>query len=86
MHQHSRQILPPCFSTLFNPVSAIHSRFTRSIAKNKLYVPKNSTSCCQKSIKYQEPTLSSALPIEVRNLPFDKFKSNYEKKLLENYS
>ena len=36
MHQHSRQILSPCFNTLFNPVSAIHYRFTRSIAKNNL--------------------------------------------------
>ena len=86
MHQHSGLILTPCFNTLFNTVSAIHNRFTRSIAKNNLYVPKYSTSRCQKSIKYQGPTLWNSLLIKLKNLPFNKFKSNYKKKLLENYS
>ena len=86
MHQHSTQILPSCFNTLFHSISAIHNRFTRSIAKNNLYVPKYSISCCQKSIKYQGPTVWNSFPIELRYLPFNKFKSNYTKELLKNYS
>ena len=48
MLQNSRQILPACFNTIFNPVSAIHDQCTRSIAKSNLYIPKYSTSRCQK--------------------------------------
>ena len=85
MHERSRQLLPLCFNTLFNPISAIQNRFTQSIAKNNLYVPKYST-FYQKSIKYQGPTFWNSLSIELRNLPFNKFKSNYKKKLAENYT
>ena len=79
MH-NTKQILPPSFNTLFNPVSAIHNRCIQSIGENNLYVPNYLTSRCKKSVKYQEPTIQNSVPIELRNLPFNKFNSNYKKR------
>ena len=52
MHQHSNQTIPACFSTLFTNLSTIHARQTRSITNKNLYLPKYSTSRCQKPIKF----------------------------------
>ena len=52
MHQFSTQSLPSCFADLFDRISNIHDRRTRSTVKNNLYLPKFSTNHCQKSIQY----------------------------------
>ena len=53
VHQHSNQITPACFSTLFSNLSSINARQTRSSTNKNLYFPKCSMSCCRKSIKFQ---------------------------------
>ena len=39
MYQFSKQTLPSHFNSLFNPLSIIHQRSTRSITKQNLYIP-----------------------------------------------
>ena len=57
MYQHSKNILPSGFSSIFTYVSKVHDRPTRSNFQNNLYIPKFSTSRCQRSINYQGPKI-----------------------------
>ena len=72
MHQYYRYSLP---STFFQKVSSIHNRNTRMHSQNMLYLPKFSTLRTQKSIKYQGTKIWNSISIDLRNLPFNKFKT-----------
>jgi len=48
-----------------------------------LYLPKLSTFCCQKSIRFQEVKIWNSLRIEMRKQSFKNFEDNIKNKLLE---
>ena len=83
MHQPTSLKLPPCFTSIFTNISDIHARNTRSKSKINFFLPKYSTTRCQKSIRFQGPKIWNSLSIELRNQPFSKFKSNLRKLLVE---
>ena len=85
MHQYSHHTLPQPFSTFFTPISSVHERFTRAKTENKLYIPKFSTARSQKFFKYQGTKICNLIPIEIKQLTFQKFKIEYKKKLFESY-
>ena len=85
MYQHSKQSLPSCFSAFFDNLNDIHNQRTRATEKKNLYLPKFSTICCQKSIRYQGVKIWNTLPVELRNLTFKQFKSQYKSMILESY-
>ena len=49
MYQFSKQTLPSHFNCLFDPLSTVHERCSRSKTEQNLYIPKFSTSRCQNS-------------------------------------
>lgn len=85
MFQHSKNMLPPCFSSMFTYLSSIHSLSTRSKLRKDLYLPKFSTSRCQRSIKYNGVKIWNGISPSLRNQSFNRFKSNYKKHLLSSY-
>ena len=85
IHQHTMQKLPYCFTSFFTNISDIHAKNTRSNSKNNFYLPKYSTTRCQKSIRFQGPEIWNSLSPEIRNQPYSKFKNNLKKHLLEKY-
>ena len=85
MHQNTLQKLPHCFTCFFTNISDIHAKNTRSNSKINFYLPKYSTTRCQKSIRFQGPKIWNSLSPEIRNQPYSKFKNNLEKQLLEKY-
>ena len=54
MHQYSKNMLQPCFSTFFSSLSKILDRQYRAKSKNNLYLPKFSTCLYQRSLRFQE--------------------------------
>ena len=86
MHQHSRNSLPSYFSTFFPKVSSIHNHSTRTHSQNTLYLPKFSTLRPQKLTKYQGTKIWNSIPINLRNQPFNKFKTIFKNQLLEDYN
>ena len=86
MHQHSNKITSACFSTLFTNLTSIYARQTRSITDKNLYLPKYSTSRCQKSVKFQGPKIWNSIPVNLRKNDLPNFKKKkYKQKLLESY-
>jgi len=85
MHQHSCNALPNHLSSFFTSTRQIHNRFTRSSSNNLLYLPKFSTSRCQKSIKFQGTKIWNSIPANLQNLPFYKFKNSFKWYLLDTY-
>ena len=85
MHQHSRKELPPELSSFFITTRQIHNRATRSHSKNTFYLPKFSSSRCQKSIKFQGTKIWNSIPTELQNQSFHKFKYNLKLYLLQSY-
>ena len=73
MHQHFNKALPLSLSSLFNKISAIHSRQTRSNVKDNLYIPKFSTNRCQKSFRYQGTKIWNSIPADIKKQSFAKF-------------
>ena len=63
------------YFNILQTLSEIHNRNTRSQSKNNLYIPKYSTSRCQKSIKFQEAIWIS-LPTEPRKQNMYQFKKD----------
>ena len=80
MQQYSHHTLPQPFSTFFTPFSPVHERFTRAKTENKVYFPKFSTACFQKSFKYEGAKIWNSILTEIRQLTFHKFKIEYKKK------
>ena len=85
MHQHSKNMLPTCFSNFFCPLSEVHERQTRSTSKNNLCLPKFSTSRCQRSLRYQGVKIWNSLKPNLRNQSVKRFKVSMKNLLLENY-
>ena len=85
MHQHTMQKLPHCFTSFFTKISDIHTKNTKSNSKTNFYLPKYSTTRCQKSIRFQGPKIWNSLSPEIRNQLYFKFKNNLKKHLLEKY-
>ena len=65
VHQHSRKALPDYLSSFFTTNRQIHNRPTRSHSNNTLYLPKFSSSRCQRSIKFQGTKIWNSIPIEL---------------------
>ena len=73
MHQHLNNALPLSLSSLFNKISTIHSRQTRSNVKNNLYIPKFSTNRCPKLFRYQGTKIWNCIPADIKKQSFAKF-------------
>ena len=84
-HQHFNNALPLSLSSLFNKISIIHSRQTRSNVKDNLYLPKSSTNRCQKSFRYQGTKIWNSIPAAIKKQSFAKFIKNYKNLLLKSY-
>ena len=54
MNQHSNQITPACFSTLFTNLSSIHARQTRSITNKNLYLPNTPHSVVKNLLNFKD--------------------------------
>ena len=85
MYLHSKKSLSYFFLDLFIPTSIIHSRATRFQSQNNLFFPKYSTSRCQRSIMFQGVKIWNAIPSDVKNLSFNKFKTSIKKQVLDTY-
>ena len=85
MHQHSKNSLSSCFSTVFTPLFDIHEKQTKSKTKSNFYLPKLSTGRCQRSLKYHGVKIWNSLFPELRNQSFKSFKINMKNDLLDNY-
>ena len=66
MHQHSRNMLPSIFNSLFQKLSNKHTRQTKTTTNHNIRIPRYSTKRSQKSIKYQEAKLWNSLPVKLR--------------------
>ena len=85
MHQHSKNSLSSCFSTVFTPLSYIHEKQTKSKTKSNFYLPKFFTRRCQRSLKYHGVKIWNLLFPDLRNQSFKSFKINKKNDLLDNY-
>ena len=85
MYQFSKQTLPSHLNCLFDPLSTVHERCTRSKSKQNLDIPKLSTSRCQNSFKYQGSKICNSVTTDLKQQTFRKFKINYKNLLLESY-
>ena len=86
MHQYSRNMLPPCFSTFFTSLSEIHDRQSRSKSQNNLYLPKFSTCRCQRSLRFQGVKIWNSLSPDLKKQSHKKFKISLKNPLLESYA
>ena len=87
MHKHTRKKLPTSFSTFFAPVKAIHTRSTRLASSElNLYLPRYKSQKLQKSFKYQGVKIWNSIPQDLKQLPFNRFKTKYKKHLLSKYT
>ena len=86
MHNHSRKKLPTSLSTFFAPVKTIHTRSTRLASSElNLYLPRYKSQKLQKSFKYQGVKIWNSVPQDLKQLPFNRFKTKYKKHLLSKY-
>ena len=86
MHKHTRKKLPTSLSTFFVPVKAIHTRSTRLASSElNLYLPRYKSQKLQKSFKYQGVKIWNSVPQDLKQLPFNRFKTMYKKHLLSKY-
>ena len=81
-HMHTHKKLPTNLSTFFAPVKAIHTRSTRlASSKLNLYLPRYKSQKLQKSFKYQGVKIWNSVPQDLKQLPFNRFKTKYKKHL-----
>ena len=86
MHKNSRKKLPNRLNCHFTPVRAIHLQTTRlALSELNLYLPRYRTQKLQKSFKHQGAKIWNSASYELKNLPFDQFKSKYKQYLLLNH-
>ena len=86
MHKHTRKKLPTSLSTFFAPVKAIHTRSTRLASSElNLYLPRYKSQKLQKSFKYQGVKIWNSVPQDLKQLPFNPFKTKYKKHLFSKY-
>ena len=73
---------------IFLPSLLQPSKFTTALpdlTNNTSYLPKFSTSRCQRSMKFQGKKIWNSIPIELQNQSFHKFKFNFKSFLLQLY-
>ena len=85
MHQHSNQILPACFSTLFTNLSSIHTRQTRSITIKNLYLLNALHPVVKNLLNFKDQKFWNSIPVNLRKMTFSNFKKKYLQKLLESF-
>ena len=85
MHQHSHQITPACFFTLFINLSTIHARQTGSITNKNLYLPKYSNPVVKNLLNFKDQKFGIPYLLILKKMTFSNFKKKYKQKLLENY-
>ena len=76
MHQYSKNMLPPCFSTFFSSLFKIHEQQFRSKSKNNVYLPKFSTCRCQRSLRFQGVKIWNSLNPDQKKQSYPKFKNS----------
>jgi len=82
MHKHFNKSLPIRFNSMFNNLSSIHNRHTRSKSHCNYYLPKYSTLRCQRSIQFQGVKIWNSLSLDKKNQTFPTFKTSLKKQLL----
>ena len=72
-----------------SPKLSLHSCYTQTtrlaLSEFNLYLPKYRSKKITKSFNYQEAKIWNSVPHELKELPFDQFKSKYKKYLSLNY-
>jgi len=81
MHKHFNKNLPIRFNFMFTPLSSISTRHVRSKTHCNYYLPKYSTSRCQRSIHFQGVKIWNSLSSHEKHQSFAKFKSSFKKQL-----
>ena len=87
MYKNTRKNLPPSFSSFFTSIASVHTRSTRlASSQYSLYLPRYKTLTLQRNIKFQGVKIWNSVPLEIKKLPFNRFKIQYKKHLLSNYT
>ena len=85
MYQYVHKMLPTHFSNYFTNVSNVHTHSTRNYSSKAISIPRYSTTRAQKSFKYIGAKIWNEIPQLFKQLPFNKFKTEYKKFLLNQY-
>ena len=71
--------------TIFRKVSSIHNYYTRAIAQDKYYTPTVTTNIAKNSFYYLGPKIYSEIPLLIRDMSNQRFKTHYSKFLINDY-
>ena len=71
--------------TIFRKVSSIHSYYTRAIAQDKYYTPSVKTNIAKNSFYYLGPKIYSEIPLLIRDMSNQRFKTHYSNILINGY-
>ena len=83
--QYVHKMLPTHFGNYFTDVSNVHTHSTRNYSSKAIFIPRYSTTRAQKSFKYTGVKIWNEIPQPFKLLPFNKFKTEYKKFLLNKY-
>jgi len=73
---------PHDFNEYFHYVKDILSYNSRIAERNDFYLPLFKTKCTQQSIEFLGVKIWNEIPVNIRQLTFNKFKQNYKFYLL----
>ena len=87
MYQYVHKMLPTHFGNYFTNVFNVHTHSTRNYSSKAISIPRYSTTRSQKSFKYRYvgAKIWNEIPQLIKQLPFNKFKTEYKKFLLNKY-
>ena len=86
MYKYTSKNLPPSFS-FFTSLASVHTPSTRLASSQcSLYLPRYKTLTLQRNIKFQGVKIWNTVPLKIKKLPFSRFKIQYKKHLLSNYT
>ena len=83
MFLFQRNKLPQLFNNYFYYTEVVTSCQIRKAEKDDLYLPLNNTKGAQKFIKLMVVKIWNDILLNIRNLPFNKFKQKYKLYLIQ---
>ena len=85
MHQFSQNKLPCRFRHYFSHPSDRHTHSTRHASGKNISLPRFSSTKTQRSIKYIGAKIWNDIPLDLKQLSYNKFKFSYKQFLLSQY-
>ena len=85
MHQFTRNKQPSRFRDYFSHPSDIHTHSTRPSSTKNISLPRFSSAKTQRSIKYIGAKIWNNIPLDLKQLPHNKFEFSYQQLLLNQY-